>query len=170
MHYALGESFLDLADLLARQGRHLEALPLWLRSQEFYRFAYGKMPHMIEYGCDLGSTYLCAGTSYRQLGRNDEALSELQKGVEHFRRMVRDHPAVPVVQERLIGALNSLASTHQAMGRPVEATRALREAAQWLDKQPKDGPDAIFQMACFHARQSIPVGAGPRRTHVAGAG
>ena len=160
LHYALGESFLNLATLLSTRGRHWEALAMYVRSQEFYRFAYGKLPNMIEYGCDLGSTYLSAGQSYRSLGREQEAIAELQKGVEHFRRMVRDHPAVPVVERRLIAALKSLAAFHQAMGQPVAAARTLREAGQWLDKEPKEGPDAIFQNACFHAKQSIPVAQG----------
>ncbi len=38
--------------------------------------------------------------------------------------MIRDHPAVPVVQQRLIAALQTLAASQQAMGQPVEAARA----------------------------------------------
>ncbi len=63
LHYAAGESFLNLASILSTQGHPSEAVAMNRRSQEFYRFAYDRMPHMIEYGCDLGSAYLGGTTS-----------------------------------------------------------------------------------------------------------
>jgi serine/threonine-protein kinase len=159
LYYGMGESCFHLATFLGVKGRHSDALAMCLRSQEYYRFAYGKLPNMIEYGCDLGLTYGQAADAYKHLGRNDEAIAEARKAVEHFQRMARDHPAVPVVKSRLRESWEGLAGILRDTGHPVEAVRTRRELGQWLDIH-VEGPQSMFDGACGHARLSIPHGDG----------
>ena len=93
-------SFNVLGPLLARCGEARVALPggdmigsrkvdMHLRGLEYNRFAYDKLPHMIEYGCDLGTSHMNAVRAYRRLGRKGEAVDEARMAVEHCRRLVR---------------------------------------------------------------------------------
>jgi hypothetical protein len=40
---------------------------MFLRSREYHRFAYDKLPHMIEYGLDVGTASMNAVRAYRRL-------------------------------------------------------------------------------------------------------
>jgi tetratricopeptide (TPR) repeat protein len=95
LNFGLGESMNNIADALTNAGRHEDALALHPRGLEYTRFAYDQRPHMIDYGCDLGTSYMNAVRAYRNLGRTEEAVAEVRKAVAHCRRPVRDHPAAP---------------------------------------------------------------------------
>jgi serine/threonine protein kinase/tetratricopeptide (TPR) repeat protein len=153
-NFGLGESMANLAVALTNSGRHEDALAMYLRGQEYNRFAYDRLPHMIDYGCDLGTSYMNAVRAYRKLGRSDEAVAEARKAVEHCRRLVRDHPAVPIVKRHFVWALEALVQSQHDAGRAAEAARTGRELGQWLDLV-EDQPNSLFDGACWHARLSL---------------
>jgi serine/threonine-protein kinase len=157
LNFGLGESMNNIAVALTRSGRHEDALAMYLRGQEYNRFAYEKLPHMIDYGCDLGTSYMNAVRAYRKLGRSAEAVAEARKAVERCRRLVRDHPAVTIVKRQFVWALEALVESQRDAGRVVEAARTGRELGQWLDLV-VDQPKLLFDGACRHARLSLWAG------------
>jgi serine/threonine-protein kinase len=156
LNYAMGESLLNFATFLMWQGRHAAAMAMFVRSQEYYRFAYGKLPSMIEYGVDLGTAFRRTGEAYNSLGRTKEAIAEERKGVEHLQRMARDHPAVPRVKWRLRAAWQQLGDLLAGTGHTNEAARTRRDLARWLDVHADDA-EAILDAARWHARLSNPA-------------
>ncbi len=116
INFGLGESLNNIAVALSNWGRHGDALAMYLRGLEYNRFAYDKLPHMIEYGCDLGTAYMNAVRECRKLGRSDETVIEARKAVEHCRSMVRDHPAVTIVKRHFVWALEALVQSQRDAG------------------------------------------------------
>ena len=156
INFGLGESLNNIAVTLSNSGRHEDALAMFLRCQEYNRFAYDKLPHMIEYGCDVGTAYMNVVRAYRKLGRSDEAVGEARKAVEHCRRMVRDHPAVTIVKRNFVWALEALVESQREAGQAAEAARTGRELGQWLDIV-VDTPQIDVRRRLL-ARPVIPVG------------
>ncbi len=154
INFGVGESLNNIAVALSNSGRHEDALAMNLRCQEYYRFAYDKLPHMIEYGCDLGTASMNAVREYKKLGRSDEAVNEARKSVDHCRRMVRDHPAVTTVKRHFVWALEALVQSQHDAGQAGEAALTGRELGQWLDIV-VDVPQWMFDGACWHARLSL---------------
>ncbi|WP_435011913.1 protein kinase domain-containing protein (plasmid) [Tundrisphaera lichenicola] len=152
--FGLGESLGYIAVTLSNSGRHEDALAMYLRGREYQRFAYDKLPHMIEYGCDLGTSSMNAVRAYRSLGRSDEAVAEAQQAVDHCRRMVRDHPALTIVRRQFVWALEALVESQRDAGRAAEAARTGRELGHWLDIV-VDTPQLIYDGASWHARLSL---------------
>ncbi len=157
INFGLGESLNNIAVALSNSGRHEDALAMNLRALKYNRFAYDKLPHMIEYGCDMGTSYMNAVRAYRKLGRSDEAVAEARKAVEHCRRMVRDHPAVTIVKRHFVWALEALVESERDAGLAAEAARTGRELGQWLDIV-VDTPQWMFDGASWHARLSVWAG------------
>src|SRR5262249_5952492 len=93
LHYAVGQSLVRFADYLPYWGHFDDALVLLLRAQEYYRFAYGKLPNNVHYGLDLSISFLLTAKAYWNVGRPEEAVGEARKAVEHLRRMARDNPS-----------------------------------------------------------------------------
>ena len=60
LNFGLGESMNNIAVALTTSGRHEDALAMHLRGQEYNRFAYDQRPHLIDYGCDLGTSSMNA--------------------------------------------------------------------------------------------------------------
>ena len=89
-------------------GQLEEALTLLRGAQAHYRVACAKLPHVIEYGLDLGTCYLGAGQFEWDLGRKDEAVAELQRGVRHLVTMARANPAVSSVQNDVLSSFRAL--------------------------------------------------------------
>jgi tetratricopeptide (TPR) repeat protein len=154
LNSGLAESMNNIAVVLTRSGRHEDALAMYLRCLEYNRFAYDNLPHVIEYGCDMGTTYMNAVRAYRNLGRSEEAVAEARKAVEHCRRLVRDHPAVTIVKRHFLWALEALVESQHEAGRAVEAARTARELGQWIDIV-VDEPRLMFDGAGWHARLSL---------------
>jgi tetratricopeptide (TPR) repeat protein len=130
---------------------------MYLSCRDYIRFAYDKLPHMIDYGCDLGTAYMNAVRAYRKLGRSDEGVAEARKAVEHCRSMVRDHPAVPIVKRHFVWALEALVESQHESGLAAEAARTGRELGHWLDIV-VDTPGIMFDGASWHARLSLWAG------------
>src|SRR5262249_38389025 len=130
LHYAVGQSLVRFADYLPYWGHFEDALVLLLRAQEYYRFAYGKLPNNVHYGLDLSISFLLTAKAYWNVGRPEEAVGEARKAVEHLRRMARDNPSVPFVKGRLRGAWQELATFQGDTGHTVEAARTLRDLGQ----------------------------------------
>jgi tetratricopeptide (TPR) repeat protein len=154
LSFGLGESLNNVAVVLTRSGRHEGALAMHLRGLEYNRFAYDKRPQLIDYGCDLGTSHMNAVRAYRKLGRSEEAVAEARKAVEHCRRLVRDHPAVPIAKRQFVWALESLVESQHDAGRAAEAARTGRELGQWLDIV-VDEPAIMFDGARWRARLSL---------------
>jgi tetratricopeptide (TPR) repeat protein len=153
LNAGLAESMNNIAVTLTHSGRHEDALAMYLRAQEYIRFAYDKLPHMIDYGCDLGTSYMNAVKAYRKLGRSEEAVAEARKAVEHCRKLVRDHPAVTIAKRQFVWALEALVDGQHDAGRAAEAARTGRELGQWIDIV-VDDPKIMFDGARWHARLS----------------
>jgi tetratricopeptide (TPR) repeat protein len=154
LNFSLAESMNSIAVALTRSGRHEDALAMYLRTQEYTRFAYDKLPHLIDYGCDLGTSYMNTVRAYRKLGRSEEAVLEARKAVEHCRRLVRDHPAVTIVKRQFLWALEALVESQHEAGRAADAARTARELGQWIDIV-VDEPRLMFDGAGWHARLSL---------------
>jgi serine/threonine-protein kinase len=154
LHFGLAESMNNIAVALTHSGRHEDALAMYLRSQEYNRFAYDKRPHLIDYGCDLGTSYMNAVRGYRKLGRSEEAVAEARKAVEHCRRLVRDHPAATIAKRQFVWALEALVESERDAGRAAEAAGTGRELGQWLEIV-VDEPRWMFDAARWHARLSL---------------
>jgi serine/threonine-protein kinase len=154
LNFGLAESLNNIAVALTRSGRHEDALAMYLRGQEYNRFAYDKLPHLIDYGSDLGTSCMNAVRAYRKLGRSEEAVAEARKAVQHCRRLVRDHPAVTIVKRQLVWALEALVEAQHDAGQVAESARTARELGQWLDVL-VDTSKIVFDGACWHARLSV---------------
>jgi serine/threonine-protein kinase len=154
LNFGLAESMNSIAVALTRSGRHEDALAMHLRAQDYIRFAYDKLPHLIDYGCDLGTSYMNAVRAYRKLGRSEEAVAEARKAVEHCRRVARDHPAATIAQRQFVWALEGLVESQRDAGRAAEAVLTGRELGQWIDGV-VDEPRVMFDGARWHARLSL---------------
>jgi tetratricopeptide (TPR) repeat protein len=154
LNFGLAESINNIAVVLTISGRHEDALAMYLRSHEYSRFAYDKRPHLIDYGCDLGTGYMNLVRAYRELGRTEEAVAEARKAVELCRRLVRDHPAVTIAKRQFVWALEALVESQHDAGRAAEVARTGRELGQWLEIV-VDEPRVMFDGACWHARLSL---------------
>jgi serine/threonine-protein kinase len=157
LHFGLGESIGNIAVVLSTSGRHAEALRMYLIAQRHTRFAYERQPHMVDYGCDVGTGHMNAVRAYRKLGRSEEAVAEAGRAVEHCRRVVRDHPAAPIAKRYLIWALESLVDSQHDAGLTSEAARTGRELGQWLVVV-VDEPNIMFDGARWHTRLSLWAG------------
>lgn len=153
LNFGLGESLNNIAVALTNSAHHEDALAMHLRSKEYTRFAYEKQPHIIDYGIDLGTSYMNAVRAYRKLGRHDQAVAEARKAVEHCRSLVQAHPAVPIAKRHFVWALESLVQSEHDAGHTADAARTGRELGQWLDIV-VDGPGVMFDGALWHARLS----------------
>jgi tetratricopeptide (TPR) repeat protein len=154
VNFGLAESMNSIAVALTRSGRHEDALAMYLRAQKYIRFAYDKLPQLIDYGCDLGTSYMNAVRAYRKLGRSEEAVAEARKAVEHCRRVARDHPAATIAQRQFVWALEALVESQHDAGRAADVARTGRELGQWIDVV-VDEPRLMFDGAGWHARLSL---------------
>jgi serine/threonine-protein kinase len=154
LNFGLGESMNNLAVVLTRSWRHEDALAMHVRGLEYNRFAYAKLPHLIDYRCDLGTSHMNVVRVYRKLGRHDEAVAEARKAVDICRKLVRDHPAAAIANRQFIWALGALVQSQHDAGRAAEVARTGRELGQWLDIV-VDEPQIMFDGARWHARLSL---------------
>jgi serine/threonine-protein kinase len=152
IQYGLGESLLNLGHNLRMMGRSEEALTLLRGAQAHYRVACAKLPHVIEYGLDLGSCYLEAGQIEWDLGRKVEALTELHRGVRHLIAMARANPAVASVQNDALGSITALILMQRELGRAREVAQTLALAREFVDRLPGESADDLFSRACMRMR------------------
>jgi serine/threonine-protein kinase len=153
VNHGLGEALNNIGVCLANMGRHADSLDMYLRSAVHHEIAYDKLPHMIDYACDVATSHMNAVRANRHLGRSEAAVAEAQKAVAHSRRLVRAHPAVPIVKRHFIWSLESLVDSQRDAGLAAEAARTGRELGQWLDIV-VDEPHVMFDGAIWHARLS----------------
>jgi serine/threonine protein kinase/tetratricopeptide (TPR) repeat protein len=128
LQYGLGESFLNLASYLNMMGHPQDALPLFLRSQEFYRAACAQMPYMVEYALDLGSLYQRIGNTYWMLGDREKAIDQQQRAVDYFRARVRAYPDVPIYRTHLADEAGYLLYRVRMDGPRPQAMKVLERA------------------------------------------
>ena len=152
IQYGLGESLLNVAHQLRRMGQSEQALALLRSAQTRYRVACTKLPHVIEYGLDLGSCYLTAGQIEWDLGRKEEALTDLQRGVRHLIGMARANPAVISVQNDVLGSFEVLIQQQRDLGRASEVAQTLALAREFVDRLPGESADDLFSQAFMRMR------------------
>ena len=100
------QRYLHDEHVLLGQNHQQQALTMLRRSNEYNRLAFEKMPHVIEYGIDLGTNYrVTAGVCWRmgdteqalasyqnavkQLGRGEEAADTMQEATDSIERLRR---------------------------------------------------------------------------------
>jgi tetratricopeptide (TPR) repeat protein len=162
LQYGMGESFLNLAQMLSQRGHQPEALALFLRSRDFYRAACAQMPHMAEYAMDLGSTYSETGNILWNLGQRELAIEQYQQGAEHFLARLRAHPDVQTYRYGLFSQVGLHSASLRQMGRKEDALGVLRQACQAFSEVPDPTGDDLYLLAILERQTAALTGFGKK--------
>ncbi|MHC4672060.1 MAG: protein kinase domain-containing protein [Planctomycetota bacterium] len=156
----------DLAHALFWLGREVEwtekdkwptALKLYRRSRELWAKLAAEFPTEPEYLRGLANIHTYLGRLLKQLGRDEEAITELRQGVAICEKLVANLPDVPEYRHELANALHWLGSRLRKLLQLEEAEMhyrrsvALRE--DLITEVPDPPPD--FQRGLAHAKRYL---------------
>ena len=150
------------ASCSTRQGHQQDALAMYRRAVEQTEAAFARAPQVILYGRYLGTQYSNVASTLRALGRHDEAISAYQRSVEHWRRMTRENPEVPVFRANLHSEANDFGALPPGPGpegRGGRARSAWRPRA--MEDQPRKSGGDLYNLACARALAAAAIGAAP---------
>ena len=137
--------------MLNAQGHRQDALAMYLRAVEQGEAAFARAPQLVVYGQYLGTQYRNVSQMLRALGRNDEAIRAEQKEIDHWRRLTKENPEVPLFRARLYSSCVELARFLIAEGRKPEAAEWFDLAGRALEDQPRKTDGDLYNLACVRA-------------------
>ena len=138
--------------VMLREGDHQQdALSMYLRAVEQGEAAFAKAPQLNVSGIYLGTQYRNVTQTLRALGRHDEANQNEQKEIDHWRRLTKDNPEVPLFRARLYSASNDHAHFLSAEGRKPESADWFELAARTIAAQPRKTGGDLYNLACAWA-------------------
>jgi tetratricopeptide (TPR) repeat protein len=147
----LGGSLHNIGVLLRRMGQPEQALALYRRALEQGEKAFAQAPHEWQIGEFVSdSLYNCAKIE-DELGRLDESLKWYRRLVEFCQTIARDNPSIPSLQYHVVGAYGSLILVLRERGLHNEAMETIPQAREWIERLPRHGAEALFDLACARA-------------------
>ena len=108
LQHALAECLGNVGVELSKEGHMRESLAIYERALVYARAAFERMPHLIEYGLDVGIDYANLANSHSALGQAQQALNFTKQRVDHWTSFAEANPAAPIVQRNLLVALLDL--------------------------------------------------------------
>src|SRR5262249_27906223 len=88
---------------------------------------------------------------HEYLGNKAEAAEGFSRAVAAWRRLVLENPAVPAFQSNLVMDYRNLSRVQRALGQAEQAARSWGLAREVVERLPREGPEAPFNLACFPA-------------------
>jgi serine/threonine protein kinase/tetratricopeptide (TPR) repeat protein len=147
----LGGTLNNIGVMLNERAHEQDALAMYLRAVEQGEAAFARAPQVIVYGQYLGTQYRNVTRMLQLLGRNDEANQYEQKEIDHWRRLTKDNPEVPLFRARLYSASNGHAHFLSAEGRKPESADWFELAARTIAAQPRKTGGDLYNQACAWA-------------------
>jgi serine/threonine protein kinase/predicted Zn-dependent protease len=154
----LGGTLNNIGVVLNRQGHTQDALAMYVRAVEQGEAAFGKAPQVTLYGHYLGTQYRNVTQMLRALGRYDEALGAEQRETNHWKRLARENPEMPIFRARLYSSSLDLARFLITQGRKPEAAEWFELAGQALEDQPRKSGGDLYNLACAWALAAEAIG------------
>ncbi len=152
LQHALGESLGNVGSQLSRQGFQAESLSLFERALIYSHSAYERMPHLIEYGLDLGFTYANLAGAHQAAGHSQQARSFAQQRVDHLTNLNDANPVAPVVLRSLLDALFDLGIVDVRQQDLAAAAQTLRKIGSLLASLPRAEANDHYLTAAYLMR------------------
>ena len=147
----LGVSLHNIGMLLCRLSRPAEAKAMFLRAAEHDERAVQLVPFNTRYSLRLSQSTWSAGAVGYNLGDRADGVRGMQKATSILSKLATQNPAVPQFRSELVWNYRFLAGRQRELGQTAEAARSLRLARDRIESLPKEGPEALFTLACVQA-------------------
>jgi serine/threonine-protein kinase len=151
---ALGRSLENLGLVLSDMGQADEGAAALRRSLAQFERSAREQPQVVQNQHDLAGGHATLATVLRKANRADEADAEDERAVVIREALLKTDPAFAPNRDELADLLQQMGRRRQARGRPAEAAKAYRRAAELLEKL--TDPDQVYALACCHALLATP--------------
>ena len=153
----LGGTLNNIANLLLKQGKLEEALPMFERAVDYTRQAHEREPHSVLWGKWICIQLRNLANSQANLGRQSDALSSYQQLVSVSRKRAFDNPAIASLRGELSWSLRELAQYQQKTGDTTAAARSFREVREILENMPHETAEQLYDLATVYAALAQPL-------------
>jgi RNA polymerase sigma factor (sigma-70 family) len=140
---ALGETYLQRATSLFKEGRVAEAVAVCRKALAIFEKLVVTVPRSISYRADLARTDHLLGSLLRSTGQTAEAEAVYAKAFALIEAIVREEPSVAEYRAELASLCCDRGQLLADAGKPAEAERSYRRALALHQKLVGDSPRVV---------------------------